>query len=122
MRKLRILLALSLLAGLFGSCGKDITPEVVDTTVSLKPGATELGADAGTIFVTVAAKQDWTLEIRYPDASAANWAIVNPGSGSGSRGDIMLQYTANESEQERSLTLVLTPRQGTAAEIGRAHV
>ena len=103
MRKLKIL---PLVAGvaLLAACEKQ--PQV-DTSLAVTPRSTSLEAEAGTVFVTVTASADWTLRLEYPSGTAA-WASIAPDSGNGNRADIFLRYQANESEEAREVTLVLS--------------
>ena len=70
------------------------------------------------MFVGVVAQGAWTLSLEYPStSSAAAWASVNPASGTGSQNDVQLSYSANDSENVREVTLVLTPARGAAARV-----
>lgn len=82
--------------------------------VSIVPRTTSLEVGGGTIFVAVSAQTDWTVNLEFAGGQSG-WASIEPASGSGSRGDLRLKYDANESENSRSLTLVLKPSRGSEA-------
>ena len=108
MRKLRILSLMVAGLALLAACEKE--PQV-DTSLAVTPRSTWLEADAGTVFITVSAKGDWTLRLEYPDGMDP-WATVTPSSGSGDKADVILRYDANEGEDPRALTMVLSSGPG----------
>lgn len=111
MSRKHLLIALSVLLVALAGCQKE-------DSVSLNPRSTSLSAGAGSVFVGVVAQGAWTLSLEYPStSSAAAWASVNPASGTGSQNDVQLSYSANDSENVREVTLVLTPAQGAAARV-----
>jgi endonuclease G len=111
MRKFKILLLAVAGLALLAACEKE--PQV-DTSLAVTPRSTWLEADAGTVFVTVSAKGDWTLRLEYPEGMAP-WATVAPSSGSGDKADVVLRYDANEGEDPRTVTLVLSSGVGLPA-------
>ena len=111
MSRKHLLIALSVLLVALAGCQKE-------DSVSLNPRSTSLSAGAGSVFVGVVAQGAWTLSLEYPStSSAAAWALVNPASGTGSQNDVQLSYSANDSENVREVTLVLTPARGAAARV-----
>lgn len=58
-------------------------------------------------FVTVTSSDDWTISLSY-SGQDTGWASVSPESGSGSRNNIMLTYSENDSSYVR--TVILTVR------------
>lgn len=111
MSRKHLLIALSVLLVALAGCQKE-------DSVSLNPRSTSLNAGAGSVFVGVVAQGAWTLSLEYPStSSAAAWASVNPASGTGSQNDVQLSYSANDSENVREVTLVLTPARGAAARV-----
>ena len=70
------------------------------------PRSTEIGAESGSVWVTVTAEGSWIIDLEYPGGEAA-WATMDPSSGEGSRSDIRMRYDANDSEESRSVALVL---------------
>lgn len=111
MSRKHLLIALSVLLVVLAGCQKE-------DSVSLNPRSTSLNAGAGSVFVGVVAQGAWTLSLEYPStSSAAAWASVNPASGTGSQNDVQLSYSANDSENVREVTLVLTPARGAAARV-----
>lgn len=111
MSRKHLLIALSVLLVALAGCQKE-------DSVSLNPRSTSLSAGAGSVFVGVVAQGAWTLSLEYPSTSSATaWASVNPASGTGSQNDVQLSYSANDSENVREVTLVLTPARGAAARV-----
>ena len=111
MSRKHFLIALSILLVALAGCQKE-------DSVSINPRSTSLSAGAGSVFVGVVAQGAWTLSLEYPStSSAAAWASVNPASGTGSQNDVQLSYSANDSENVREVTLVLTPARGAAARV-----
>lgn len=111
MSRKHLLIALSVLLVAITGCQKE-------DSVALNPRSTSLNAGAGSVFVGVVAQGAWTLSLEYPStSSAAAWASVNPASGTGSQNDVQLSYSANDSENVREVTLVLTPARGAAARV-----
>lgn len=110
--KFRIpVLALSLAALLLAACGKE---EPADTNIAVVPDNAYPEASATSIFVSVTATYGWTLSVEFPAGTEA-WATVDPTSGTGSKGDVRLRFSVNESESERQVTLVLKPNKGASA-------
>ena len=106
LRKYRLpVLAVILVAVLPGlySCTGSLAEEEI--TVVLRHG--EVGAEAGSQFVTVQASGDWSLGISYLEGESG-WASVTPQTGSGDRSSIILEYGENTSSEPRSLAIVLT--------------
>ncbi|MBR1678070.1 MAG: DNA/RNA non-specific endonuclease [Bacteroidales bacterium] len=108
----RILTAFVLLAA--SSCDKQDEP-VLDTDAAISVRKASLEAEAGSVFVSVTARGDWSISLEY--ASGSGWASVDPDSGSGSKADIRLRYAANEGASSRRLTLVLKPVNGYEARV-----
>lgn len=95
---------------LLASCGEG--GGQVDADASIKPGSSEIGADGGSIFVSVTAGGAWTIDLEYPEADASGWATADPSSGTGSRADVRLRYDSNETGSYRTVVLVLKPSGG----------
>lgn len=111
MSRKHLLIALSVLLVAITGCQKE-------DSVAINPRSTSLNAGAGSVFVGVVAQGAWTLSLEYPStSSAAAWASVNPASGTGSQNDVLVSYSANDSENVREVTLVLTPARGAAARV-----
>ena len=111
MSRKHLLIALSILLVALAGCQKE-------DSVSINPRSTSLNAGAGSVFVGVVAQGAWTLSLEYPASSSLpSWATVNPASGTGSQNDVQLSYSANDSENVREVTLVLTPARGAAARV-----
>lgn len=97
-RKLYII-ALTLLAVAITGCQKD-------DSLALKLRSKYTGASAKQAFCAVTATGSWSLSVEYPAGQTA-WLSVNPSSGSGSKSDIILNFSANDKEEPRLATLVL---------------
>ena len=109
MLKRPVIHALSALALLTVSCGKGEEPIVDnDATISIRQSLLE--AEAGSTFVAVSAKGEWSISMEY--ASGNGWASVDPASGTASKADIRFRYEANAGEDSREVTLVLKPKNG----------
>ncbi len=88
----------------FTSCDK--TPDEVLSAPEVSVKTPEVGADAGSMFVSVKCSGDWTLSVEYPGADQ-DWASISLSKGNGDKNNVVLSYKANESEESRSLSLVL---------------
>ena len=95
------------------ACNGEEDPVDAHTAIAAKK--TYVSADKGSTFVAVTAKNDWTVTLSYSDG-ASGWAAVSPASGSGDKGDLILSFEANESEDSREVTLHLTVKNGLPAE------
>ena len=81
----------------------------------VSPREDSLRAAKGSVFVSVTSDGPWTLDVTFDDAEP--WAYVSPSSGTGSVGNVLLSYKANEDYESRSLTLVLHTPAGTASSV-----
>ena len=90
----------------------------VETRIST--ATTSLDRKGGSMFVSVQASGDWTLEILFKDGSTP-WATLSTTSGSGSKSDIIFTYEANSGE-ERSCALSLVLRGRTELMLTQAGV
>lgn len=109
MSRKHLLIALGILLVAIVGCQKE-------DSVAVNPRSTSLSAGAGSVFVGVVAQGAWTLSLEYP-SGASGWASVSPTTGSGTQNDVLLNYTANDSENVREVTLVLSPSKGRAARV-----
>lgn len=97
---------------LFVACGGE--EEAVDAHTAIAAKKTYVSADKGSTFVSVTAKSDWTVTLSYSDKGG--WAEISPSSGTGDKGDLILSFAANESEDSREVVLHLTVKNGLPAE------
>lgn len=102
---------LALAALLFAACGKEVQ---VDTKLAITPDNSYPDAKTSGMFVAVTATYGWTLSLQFPEGTES-WATVDPTSGTGSKADVRLRFSANESESERQVTLVLASEKGGTA-------
>ena len=77
-----------------------------DSLLQVSVRTENVPASSGSQFVSVAASGDWTLSIAY-DGSQSDWASLSTESGSGSKSNVILNYSANDKDEPRSLTIVL---------------
>ena len=94
------------------ACNGEDDPVDAHTAITAKK--TYVSADKGSTFVSVTAKGDWTVSLSYSDEGG--WATLSPTSGSGDKGDLILSFEANGSEDSREVTLHLTVKNGLPAE------
>jgi len=111
MKAARIMAALG--AGLLalGSC-KGPEPEQPVLPAALAAASTQLEAASGSVFLSVTAAGDWTISV-----SGGSWATVSPSSGTGSRNSVILSYEANESNDQRSVTVTLNANPGGSSAV-----
>ncbi len=83
--------------------------EAVEITVApeLKASKTEIPAAGGSQFISVTVAGAWTLSAAAPDGGDADWLQINPASGEGSTGSVVLKAAANTGEESRSAVLTL---------------
>lgn len=112
-----IALVAAALATVVACTSKEDTP-AVETRIST--ATTSLDRKGGSMFVSVQASGDWTLEILFKDG-ATPWATLSATSGSGSKSDIIFTYEANSGE-ERSCALSLVLRGRTELTLTQAGV
>ncbi|MBP5567541.1 MAG: DNA/RNA non-specific endonuclease [Bacteroidales bacterium] len=94
----------SVIAGLF-ACTPAEDP--VDYEATVVPRSSTVSSGDGSVFVTITAKGEWSIELEYPAGGPSDWATMDPASGTGSQGDARLRYSENTEKTERSVTLVL---------------
>lgn len=99
-----------LLSGISGDSGQETA------TASVVPRSTTLGAEEGSVWVDVTATGAWSLGLEFPDGTP-EWATISPEDGVGKRSDVRLKYQANQGEESRSLTILLSPAKGALASV-----
>ena len=65
-----------------------------------------MDSDRGEQFVNVKCSGDWTLAV-VADKGEMDWARLNVTSGNGNKTNVKLTYDANETENERKLSIIL---------------
>lgn len=103
-------LALMVSMPIVSSCGTD-SGQSGQSKVSLSVKGSELaeynvGAAKGEQFLVVEASGEWNI-IVTSEVSGGSWLKVNPPSGAGSRSNVILSWSANDSEQSRTAVLTL---------------
>ena len=86
------------------SCER-VDTDAEDPGIALQHG--EVDHLKGSQFVTVTASGEWTITLSF-GGDEDDWAEVDAVSGYGNRNNILLRYSENGSESDRSVTLVLT--------------
>ena len=89
-------------ATLFKSCGITV-PKEDKPEVSI--AISEVGGEAGQMFVNVKCQSAWTLSLETDSADA--WANLSATSGTGDKANVVLTYTENTTGNSRTLTIVL---------------
>ena len=74
---------------------------------------TYLTAGSGSTWITVDAEGSWTISLSY--GGEDGWAVVNPSSGTGPRADVRFNYSANEGEESRSVSVILKSGSATSS-------
>lgn len=86
----------------------------MDNTVTLRDST--VPASSTGQFVSIVSSVDWTITLEFPDGQEP-WCIVSPGSGSGSRNNIMLTYAANTDSTSRSTVILVSFSDGEAVSL-----
>lgn len=74
-----------------------------EVSVSLR--SQSAGSNKGSVFVTVNCFYDWTLELDF--GSDEQWASLSHKSGKGYKSNILLNYDANETDESRTVRIIL---------------
>ena len=108
------LLALVFCASLSGlvSCDPAETEKPQPPTVEV--GSSIVDAAGGSQFVRVKSSVHWEMRIVSEYDGAADWITVDQKSGD-SDSDVVMKVAANESEDERSATIIVTSKGGEAS-------
>ncbi len=107
-RTIRIAL-LIMVTGLAVACGETITPEdPFEPSISTKES--QVSSDDGFVYVIIGAKGEWTIDLQYPAEGPSDWATMDPASGVDVPPAARLRFSQNESEESRTVTLVLNNR------------
>ena len=86
-----------------------------DNRNNIKAGLTIKGSDLteynmtaakGEHFLSVTASGDWNISVSSEE-SDASWVTIKPESGNGSKSNVILSWSANGAEQERTAVLTL---------------
>lgn len=86
-----------------------------DNRNNIKTGLTIKGSDLteynmtaakGEHFLSVTASGDWNISVSSEE-SDVSWVTVKPESGNGSKSNVILSWSANDSEQSRTAVLTL---------------
>ena len=107
--------ALTALMPLLLLCALSCSPEEQGggTPPIVKLHSTELSADGGSVWVSVAAEGKWSISLTYSDNGG--WASVDPSSWSGTKSDVRLRCEPNGGESSRSVTLVVDAAGGSSS-------
>ncbi|MCQ2135341.1 MAG: DNA/RNA non-specific endonuclease [Bacteroidales bacterium] len=88
------------------SCSDDSKKEL-SSDVAITLSQESAGSEAGSQFVSVIAPGAWTLSVNY-DGAQSDWVRFSISSGNGSKGSIVMSWTANEADEQRDCKVVLT--------------
>lgn len=100
-----IAVTFSVAALVASTCSKE-DPEIV-VTPELEVSKTEIPAEGGSQFVSVIASGAWKLSAKTADGENVAWLEINPSSGEGSSGSVVLKASANTDAEARSAVLRL---------------
>ena len=70
-----------------------------DDSISLRKSSGAVGG--GSVFLAVTSTQSWTLEVEYLDHQK-DWLSITPKSGTGNRNSVVVRFSANVEEGDRS--------------------
>jgi len=104
------LFALTAALAVSAGCTKGAAPASEPKVESLTIKTPDSDSNSGQCFVSVIAEGDWTLSF----SEEISWARLGVSEGSGNKADISFGWDANALEQERSLTMVLSSKQGSS--------
>lgn len=99
MKRLFLILPILAAALIVGACCR--TPEDPDT-LEVALVKTDVGFNAGSVFVRVASNQEWTLSFD-PEV---DWATLSNRSGIGNKNSVILDFETNEDPDPRAVTVV----------------
>jgi endonuclease G len=102
---LAALLSLPVLAVSCGDSGKEIHTAPPTITIRTNPADHQGGSQ----FIEVVSVGDWSI------VSSESWLSVTPSSGSSSSNTIVLAWTENTGEEDRSATITVTNQGGSAS-------
>lgn len=116
---LRSILGVVLLIAGFAACtpGSD-DPVGSGSQPSITPVKARVNNTDDRVFVAITASGAWTVELEYPEAGPADWAYMDPASGSGDLGNARLRFSENTGADPRSVTLNLVMKGKTVASAG----
>ncbi len=100
----KVVAVLTMVCGFVLSSCQQEEEEKVAPEISLKTD--HVTAEAGSAFVSVKCQGDWTISIEYA-GEELNWASLSVTDGTGDRNSIVLTYKSNESDDARSLRLIV---------------
>ncbi|MBO4263321.1 MAG: DNA/RNA non-specific endonuclease [Bacteroidales bacterium] len=101
-RSHRILLPLLLLTGLF-SCEKAPQPDAGEAVLEVALRRSEGDKAADAVFVSVTATGNWTLSLAFEEGDG--WASLSAREGTGNKSNIILDYAANATGEDRGVTI-----------------
>lgn len=99
---LKMMILLAVMPAVLSSCTEEDGDRYRGNSVTLS--SENVPHDDLGQFVTIGSSQEWNISLSYP-GSAAGWAKVTPEAGSGSRDNVVLSYSANDSKSDRTVSL-----------------
>ena len=110
-RLLRVILLLPAFAGL-ASCMPGENPGG-DPAGTIVPKKARVNSIDDRVFVVITANGDWKVELEYPEDGPADWAYMDPASGSGDLENARLRFSENTAEPSRKVTMKLVMKGNT---------
>lgn len=84
----------------------------VPPTIEVK--TTTVGSVSYSQFAYVKSSSSWKITFSSNEGDAVNWILAEPSSGDGNA-DVRLTIAANETDDERSVTIIVTSKGGEAS-------
>ncbi len=102
-----LLSSLIVIGGFFQSC-KPNNPEVVNKVIFPSDTVDNIST---ALFFSIESLSDWTISLKFPEGTD-DWCRVSPNSGTGTKGGLKLEYSKNESTNNRSVDVKVTFSKG----------
>lgn len=91
------------------SCDSSDKTETLPPTIEVKTTVVDVAGYSQ--YAYVRASSSWKITFLSEDGEAVNWILADPSSGNGNT-DVMLTVASNDSEDERSATIIVTSKGG----------
>jgi endonuclease G len=88
--------------------------EELDVNLAVKANVSEVASTAGSTFVTVTASGSWSLAISAKSGLTSDWASLSTTSGTGTKSNVVLTYSANPDTLDRAIILTVTSGKNTS--------
>lgn len=94
------------------SCDSSDKTETLPPTIEVKTTVVDVAGYSQ--YAYVRASSSWKITFLSEDGEAVNWILADPSSGNGNT-DVMLTVASNDSDDERSATIIVTSKGGEAS-------